>query len=70
MSYALSLTLGAILGFSAHRAGICTVKAVAEVLTTRRAHFLWSFAKTSLWVMVAASLAGRCRLRRAFATGR
>ena len=58
MSYALSLTLGAILGFSAHRAGICTVKAVAEVLTTRRAHFLWSFAKTALWVMAAAALGG------------
>ena len=58
MAYAFSMTMGAILGFSAHRAGICTVKAVAEVLTTRRAHFLWSFAKTSLWVMVAASLAG------------
>ena len=62
MSYALSLTLGAILGFSAHRAGICTVKAVAEVLTTRRAHFLWSFAKTALWVMAAAALAGALAL--------
>lgn len=58
MSYALSLLMGMILGFAAHRAGLCTVKAVAEVLTTRRAHFLWSFAKSALWVMALAALAG------------
>ncbi|NIA70635.1 hypothetical protein HBA54_18720 [Pelagibius litoralis] len=34
---ALALPLAFVLGFSAHRAGICTVKAVAEVFTTRSA---------------------------------
>lgn len=58
MTYTLSLLMGLILGFAAHRAGLCTVKAVAEVLTTRRTHFLWSFAKSALWVMVVAMLAG------------
>ncbi|MDZ4135371.1 MAG: YeeE/YedE thiosulfate transporter family protein [Paracoccaceae bacterium] len=58
LSYALSLLMGAILGFAAHRAGLCTVKAVAEVLTTRRAHLLWSFGKSALWVMALTAVAG------------
>ena len=45
-----SLVLAAIFGFATHRASICTVKAVLEVLTTRRAHMFLSFAKTVLWV--------------------
>ena len=48
---AASLILAAVLGFAAHRASICTVKAVAEVLTTRRAHIVASFAKTILWIL-------------------
>ena len=39
----LSLLMGLVLGVSAHRAGLCTVKAVAEVMTSRRGWFLWSF---------------------------
>ncbi|MHC2791171.1 putative membrane protein YedE/YeeE [Mesorhizobium jarvisii] len=45
-----SLLMGLILGVSAHRAGLCTVKAVAEVMTSRRGWFLWSFLKAALWV--------------------
>lgn len=45
----IALLAGVVLGASAHRAGLCTVKAVAEVLTTRRAYVLWSFLKASLW---------------------
>lgn len=45
----IALLAGVVLGASAHRAGLCTVKAVSEVITTRRAHFLWSFLKASLW---------------------
>ena len=48
----LALPLAFVLGFSAHRAGICTVNAVAEIFTTRRAHMLISFAKTALWVLL------------------
>ncbi|MDZ4096120.1 MAG: YeeE/YedE thiosulfate transporter family protein [Paracoccaceae bacterium] len=58
MTLAIALLMGLILGFSAHRAGICTVKAVAEVLTSRRAYFLISFAKTGLWVIAVTMLAG------------
>ncbi|WP_272002738.1 YeeE/YedE thiosulfate transporter family protein [Roseovarius sp. ZX-A-9] len=47
----LSLLLGAILGVSAHRAGLCAVKAVAEVMTSGRGWILWSFLKASLWVI-------------------
>ena len=50
MPVLLSLLMGLALGVSAHRAGLCTVKAVSEVLTTGRAWFLWSFFKASLWV--------------------
>ena len=48
-----SLALAALLGFAAHRASICTVKAVEEVLTTRRGFMLLSFAKTVLWIIAA-----------------
>ncbi len=40
-----------VLGFAAHRAGICTVKAVAEIITTGRAFMLGAFLKTSVWVL-------------------
>ena len=46
-----SLVLAALLGFAAHRASICTVRAVAEVLSTRRAYMLLSFIKTILWII-------------------
>ncbi len=47
----LPALLGVLLGASAHRAGLCTVKAVAEVMTTRQAHVLWSFLKASFWTL-------------------
>ena len=46
---AVALAVAALLGAAAHRGGLCTVRAVAEMLTTRRAHILWSFLKASLW---------------------
>ncbi len=54
--FLISLGLAGVLGFAAHRASICTVKAVEEVLTTRRAFMLLSFAKTVLWVMAVTAL--------------
>lgn len=56
--YPLSLLLAALVGFAAQRASVCTVRAVAEVLSTRRAYFFLSFAKTVLWVMVVTSVLG------------
>ncbi len=49
-SVIVSLVLAVVFGFAAHRASICTVKAVLEILTTRRAYMLLSFAKIVLWV--------------------
>lgn len=45
----IALLAGVVLGASAHRGGLCTVKAVAEVMTSGKAHFIWSFFKASLW---------------------
>ena len=45
------LFLAAVLGFAAHRSSVCTVLAVAEVLSTRRAYMFLSFVKTILWIL-------------------
>ena len=42
--------LAGLVGFFADRTSICTVKAVEEIFTTRRAFMLLSFAKIVLWV--------------------
>lgn len=57
-SILLSLLMGAILGFSAHRAGLCTVKAAAEIVTSRSGYFLWSFMKSAAWVMALTTIVG------------
>lgn len=46
---ALALLLVACVGFAAHRASLCTVKAVAEVLNARTGFMLASFGKAVLW---------------------
>ena len=48
----LSILLAALMGFAAHRSGVCTVKAVMELVTTGRAFLLASFWRAALWVMV------------------
>ena len=48
----VSLLLAAAIGFTAQQASLCTVRAVAEVLSTRRGLMLLSFVKTTLWVFV------------------
>lgn len=47
----ISWGLAAILGFAAHRASVCTVRAVAEIVSTTRAYCLLSFGKSVLWVL-------------------
>lgn len=49
---ATSLGSAALLGFAAHRGTICNVKAVEEVLSTRRARLFLSFGKTVLWSLL------------------
>jgi uncharacterized membrane protein YedE/YeeE len=41
--------LAAILGFATHRASICTVRAVAELMSSRRGYMLASIGKSILW---------------------
>lgn len=47
----LAALLAMLLGFAAHRAHLCTVKAVAEILTSGTAHMLASFAKAAAWTV-------------------
>lgn len=45
----LSLILVMLIGFAAHRASLCTVRAVAEVMTSGTAWMLASFLKAAAW---------------------
>src|SRR5580704_16745573 len=47
----LACVLAAMLGFAAHRASICTVRAVAEVVSSRTAYMLARIVKSVLWVV-------------------
>src|SRR5262245_53938798 len=51
MTLALVLLLAALLGFTAHSASICAVKAVSEVINTRRSHLLDSSGKTAMLIL-------------------
>jgi len=42
--------LAAVLGFSAHRASICTVRGIAELLSSRTGFMLASIGKSMLWM--------------------
>src|SRR5262245_17816393 len=44
------MLMGGILGFAAHRASVCTVRAVAEVVGSRGAAMFASIGKSWLWV--------------------
>ena len=48
----LTVVLAVIFGFVVHRASICNVKAVEELLTTRSAYMFSSFGKAVLWVIL------------------
>ena len=48
----ISLMFAFILGFSAHRAGVCTVAAVNELITSKSARIFLSFFKVVLWVLL------------------
>jgi hypothetical protein len=44
------IVLGMILGFAAHRASVCTVRGIAEIMTARSGYMLASIGKSVLWV--------------------
>ena len=47
---AIALLCVVLIGFAAHRASLCNVRAVAEVMSTGRAHMLWSLMQSVLWM--------------------
>lgn len=47
----VSITLVLFVGFAAHRASLCTVRAVAELFTSSSAHMLVSFARAAAWTV-------------------
>lgn len=47
---ALSVISALLIGFAAHRASLCNVRAVAEIMTTGSAHMLWSLLQAVLWM--------------------
>lgn len=49
--YTCSLLLAALMGFAVHRASLCMVRTVAEILSTRKAYMLATMLKAVLWVM-------------------
>ena len=49
--YIVSLLLAALMGFAVHRASLCMVRTVAEILSTRRAYMMSTMLKAVLWVM-------------------
>jgi len=47
---ALSLFCVLLIGFATHRASLCNVRAVAEILRCRSAFLLWSMTRAMLWM--------------------
>jgi uncharacterized membrane protein YedE/YeeE len=48
----IALSCVALIGFAAHRASLCNVRAVAEVMTARSAHMQWSLLQAMLWAIM------------------
>lgn len=53
-----ALGLSAVVGFAAHRASLCTVKAAAEVIDSGTAHLFGAFARAALWATAVAGVFG------------
>lgn len=47
---AIALLCVVLIGFAAHRASLCNVRAVAEVMSTGRARMLWNLLQSVLWM--------------------
>lgn len=48
----IALGCAALIGFAAHRASLCNVRAVDELMTSGRAHMLWSLLQAMLWTIM------------------
>lgn len=54
--WAVLFLLAMLMGFVADRTNLCTVSAVAEVISERRATILWNITKIVLWILGIATL--------------
>lgn len=45
-----ALACAALIGFAAHRASLCNVRAVTEIMNSGSAHMLWSLLQAVLWM--------------------
>ena len=48
--YIGSLLLAVLMGFAVHRASLCTVKTVGELLSSRKAYMMATLVKAVLWM--------------------
>lgn len=51
IAFVVACLFAGLLGFAAHRASICTVRAVAEIVSARTGFMLASIGKSALWVI-------------------
>ncbi|MBI4273603.1 MAG: YeeE/YedE family protein [Rhizobiales bacterium] len=51
MTLVFACIFAALLGFAAHRASVCTVRAVAEMFSSHTGYMLLSIAKSAIWVL-------------------
>lgn len=54
LGFILALACAALVGFAAHRASLCNVRAVAEVMSSGTAHMLGSLMQAALWMALLA----------------
>ena len=54
--FALALVCAALVGFAAHRASLCNVRAVAEIMTSGTTHMLGSLMQAALWMALLAGV--------------
>lgn len=52
----LALACAALIGFAAHRASLCNVRAVAEIMTSGTTHMLGSLMQAAMWMALLAGL--------------
>jgi uncharacterized protein len=54
--FVAALACAAVIGFAAHRASLCNVRAVAEIMTSGSAHMLGSLLQAALWMALMAGI--------------
>lgn len=56
LGFVLALACAALVGFAAHRASLCNVRAVAEIMTSGTTHMLGSLMQAALWMALLAGV--------------